>query len=147
MIIKLFRVLTAATTLGTIGLLLIQCGGTGANPNSSSSSARTSWIPCQGVGDVICNLPVGFGQGKRPPCASSGSCGSDNFCHFVETPGTTCFPNDVAFCDWTPDGGFPQCNELNGGWPADAAVCGTQECVVSGTTCTWSSTCIQPAGQ
>src|ERR1700722_1025919 len=106
MIIKLFRVLTAATTLGTIGVLLIQCGpgGDAATASSSTSSGtsspvRTSWIPCLGVGDGNRNLPLHFGQGKKPPCASSGTCGSDNFCHFVETPGTTCFPNDVAYCD------------------------------------------------
>jgi hypothetical protein len=143
------RLLAAAAIVATVALSLLQCGGGPAMVGVSGPDAgpvHTTWASCLGPLDNSCNTPQAL-RGKKPSCAASGACGSDYFCWFVENPGTVCFPHDVAYCDWTPDGALPQCNQLEGGWPADAAGCGTLQCVPQGdgATCGWSTTCTAPA--
>ncbi len=133
-----------ASICATIPLLIfiVQCGS--GVSSSVQPTQRTTWIPC--TSSLLCDIPVTNPKGHRPLCATTGYCGTDNFCAFVETPGTTCFPPDVAFCDLT-DGGHPECNELDGSWPQDASACGTLTCVVeSGAppTCNWSTACLPP---
>jgi hypothetical protein len=154
-IMALYGIRTIAVTLSCVALgwALCQCGGgSGANTlpldAGAQQSVHTNWATCYGPLDNSCERTQRL-AGKRPSCAASGYCGTDDFCWFTENPGTTCFPPDVAFCDWTADQHRPDCNELNGGWPADASGCGTLECLTlgDGGTCGWSDACTPPSTQ
>jgi hypothetical protein len=128
----------------TIPLLIFVVRCASSSSLQPTPRSGTAWISC--TSSLPCNIPVTNPSGYRPLCATSGTCGTDNYCAFVETPGTTCFPPGEAFCDLT-DGGHPECNELEGGRPQDAAACGTLTCVVGGgspPTCNWSTVCGLP---